>query len=239
VKRGENAAELARKIALAAVVAALVGLQAAAAQGVGEGRFLASLGGTVTKRWSYTTEQIVNGCTVTTTGIGTRTIFLRSADDSVIAARRTAAGRARFTGSVRFVTETVRQSGTKTVATTGPSPCEKSLRRSVCRRLTRVLANRAAQPVSRRQHQITFRPVSGLVPRTFYVPNCPGEPSEVRSVAGGLELASAKFREADLFDPHVGGMTVQASSDVTTNTLSGSARVVQHVAWRLRLQRLG
>jgi hypothetical protein len=227
------------KIALMVVVSALAGLQAAAAGGAGEARFLASLGGTVTKRWSYTTTQTVNGCTVTTTGNGKRTIFLRSADDSVIGARKAAGGRARFSGAVRFVTETVRQSGTKTTETTGPSACEKSLQRHVCKRLTRSLKNRATRPVSRRLHELTFRPLSGLVPPAFFVPACPGEPSEVRNIGGGLELASARFREADLFDRNVGGMTLQGSSDVTTQTLSGSASVVQHVGWRLRLQRLG
>jgi hypothetical protein len=227
------------KIALVAVVGAVTGVLAASAQSAGDARFLASLSGTVTKRWSYTTEQTVNGCTVTTKGNGKRTIFLRSADDAVIGARRAAGGRARFSGSVRFLTETVSQSGTKTVETTGPSACEKSIQRLVCKRLTRTLRNRAAQPVSRRLHQVTFRPVSGLVPRAFFAPNCPGEPAEVRNIAGGLELASGKFREADLFDRNVGGMTLQGSADVTTETLSGSARVTQHVGWRLRLQRLG
>jgi hypothetical protein len=227
------------KIALVAVAAALAGLQAAAASGVGETRFLASLSGTVSKRWTYTSTQTINGCTVTTTGKGTRTISLRSADDSVIGARRGVGGRARFSGSLRFLTETVRQSGTKTTQTTGPSACEKSIRRLVCKRLTRSLKNRAVQPVSRRAHELGFRPVSGLVPRGFFAPACPGEPSEVRSVRGGLELASARFREADLFDRNVGGMTLQGSSAVTTQTLGGDATVVQHVGWRLRLQRLG
>jgi hypothetical protein len=227
------------KIALVVLVAALIGLKAAPAQGVGEARFLASLGGTVSKRWSYTTTQTINGCTVTTTGNGTRTITLRSADDSVIGARRAAGGRARFSGSVRFLTETVRQSGTKTTETTGPSACQKSRQRLVCKRVTRLLKNRATQPVSLRLHRLTFRPLTGLVPRAFFIPACPGEPTEVRNIRGGLELASGRFREADLFDRNVGGMTLQGSSDVTTQTLSGSATVAQHTDWRLRLRRLG
>jgi hypothetical protein len=226
------------KVALIAIVAAVTG-QAAAAGGAGEARFLASLSGSVTKRWSYTATDTVNGCTVTTTGNGKRTIFLRSVDDSVIGARRANGGRARFSGSVRFLTETVRQSGTKTTESTGPGACAKPVQRLVCKRMARSLTNRATQPVSRRLHQVTFRSLGGLVPRAFFVPGCPGEPTEVRNIAGGLELASAKFREADLFDRNVGGMALQGSSDVTTETLSGSATVVQHVGWRLRLQRLG
>ena len=226
-------------LALIVVVGALTALQAAAAEGTGGARFLASLTGTVTKRWSYTTTQVVNGCTVTTNGRGTRVISLRSADDSVVSARKTTSGRARFSGHVRFLTETVRQSGTKTTQATGPTACDKSIHRLVCKRLTRLVRNRAAQPVSRRRHELTFRPLTGLVPRAFYIPSCPGEPGEVRSIAGGLELASARFNERDLFDRNVGGMTLEGSSDVTTETLDGSATVVQHVGWRLRLRRLG
>jgi hypothetical protein len=81
--------------------------------------------------------------------------------------------------------------------------------------------------------------MTGLVPRAFFIPACPGEPREVRSIAGGLELASASFNETDLFDRNVGGITVQGSSDVTTETLTVPATVVQHVGWRLSLRRLG
>jgi hypothetical protein len=34
-------------------------------------------------------------------------------------------------------------------------------------------------------------------------------------------------------------MTLQGSSEVTTETLNGSAKVVQRVDWRLTLRRLG
>jgi hypothetical protein len=227
------------RVALAVIVGGLTTLQTAAARGIGESRFLASLTGTVTKQWSYTRTATVDGCTVTTRGKGTRAISLRSAVDSTLGARRTASGRASFSGSVRFLRETVRQSGTKTTQASGPSTCDTSLHRLVCKRMTRVLENRAARPLSRRLHEATFRRMTGLVPRTFVVAGCPDEPAEIRSIAGGLELASARFREADLFDRSVGGMTLQGSSDVTTETLSGSATVVQHVSWRLRLRRLG
>ena len=49
----------------------------------------------------------------------------------------------------------------------------------------------------------------------------------------------ARFSEADVFDRTAGGITLQGTTDVTTQTLSGSAKVVQHVSWRLRLRRLG
>jgi hypothetical protein len=228
------------RLALLVFIATLIALPAASvARGTGQARFLASLAGTVTKRWSYTTTQVVNGCTVTTRGTGTRAISLRSADDSVIGATRASPGRARFSGRVRFLIETLRQSGTKTTQATGSSTCDKSVHRQVCRRLTRSLKNRAAQPVSRRRHEVTFLPMTGLVPRAFFIPACPGEPREVRSIAGGLELASASFNETDLFDRNVGGITVQGSSDVTTETLTVPATVVQHVGWRLSLRRLG
>jgi hypothetical protein len=222
------------------IAAALAAVQARAASGVSEASFLASLNGTITKQWSYTTTQTTaGGCTVTTTGKGRRVISLRSADDSILRARKTAGGRAGFSGRVRFLTEALRQSGTKTTVTTGPSGCAKSTQRLVCKRLTRSLANRAARPVSNRAHELTFRRMSGLVPRSFLSASCPGEPAEVRSIAGGLELASARFREADLFDRNVGGLTLRGGSDVTTETLSGSATVLQHVGWGLRLRRLG
>jgi hypothetical protein len=85
---------------------------------------------------------------------------------------------------------------------------------------------------------VSFRAATGFVPDEFFN-TCPGEPTAVRGIAGGLDLAGAKLSEADLFDRTVGGMTVQGSSEVTTQTLNGSAKVVQSVDWRLTLRRLG
>jgi len=225
-----------------ALIPLLVTLTAATAAGAGGtsgATFLASLTGTVTKRWTYATSQSVNGCSVKTTGAGNRTISLRSSDDSVVVARRAAGGRARFSGSVRFLHEYVQQAGTKTTQSTGPGACDSSPRRLVCKRIARSLQNRAAQPVSRRLHRLTFQPMRALVPDAFLSSRCPGEPSAVRDVAGGVELAVARFSEADVFDRTAGGITLQGTTDVTTQTLSGSAKVVQHVSWRLRLRRLG
>jgi hypothetical protein len=166
-----------------------------------------------------------------------RAISLRSVAGSVVRAIRTGGGRARFTGSLRGLDETVQQRGTKTTRSSGTAGCTAT-HRFACRPLTRVLHDRSTQLVSRRLHRLGFRPLVGLVPADL-LNGCPGEPTAVRHIGGGLDLAAAKYGEADVFDSNVGGITLQGTADVTTQTLSGSAKVVQHVAWTLTLRRLG
>jgi len=220
------------KVLLFVVIAALLALQAAAASQTSRASFLVSLSGTVTKQWTYTaTAQTPEGCTVRTT--------FRSSDNSVVRTSRNGKSLVRFSGYVRALRETIQQSGTKTTkATTEKSPCDTTPHRLVCRLMTRSRSNRALQLVSRRAHHVTFKPATGLVPSEFFN-TCPGEPTAVRGIAGGLDLAAAKLSEADLFERAVGGMTLQGSSEVTTQALNGSAKVVQRVEWRLTLRRLG
>jgi len=228
------------KVLLFVVIAALLALQAAAASQTSRASFLVSLSGTVTKQWTYTaTAQTPEGCTVRTSGAGTRKITFRSSDNSVVRTSRNGKSLVRFSGYVRALRETIQQSGTKTTkATTEKSPCDTTPHRLVCRLMTRSRSNRALQLVSRRAHHVTFKPATGLVPSEFFN-TCPGEPTAARGIAGGLDLAAAKLSEADLFERAVGGMTLQGSSEVTTQALNGSAKVVQRVEWRLTLRRLG
>jgi hypothetical protein len=228
------------KVLLFVVIAALVALRVAAASQTSRASFLVSVSGTVTKQWTYTaTAQTPEGCTVRTTGTGTRKVTFRSADNSVVRTTRSGKGLVRFSGGVRALRETIQQSGTKTTkATTEKSPCDTTPHKLVCKLITRSRSNRALQLVSRRAHHVTFKPTTGLVPAEFFN-TCPGEPTAVRGIAGGLDLAGAKLSETDLFDRAVGGMTLEGSSEVTTQTLNGSAKVIQRVNWRLTLRRLG
>jgi hypothetical protein len=228
------------KVLLFVVIAALLALQAAAASQTSRASFLVSLSGTVTKQWVYTaTAQTPEGCTVRTSGAGTRKITFRSSDNSVVRTSRTGKTLVRFSGDVRALRETIQQSGTKTTkATTEKTSCDTTPHRLVCKLMTRSRSNRALRLVSRRAHHVTFKPATGLVPSEFFN-TCPGEPTAVRGIAGSLDLAAAKLSEADLFDRAVGGMTLQGSSEVTTQALNGSAKVVQRVDWRLTLRRLG
>jgi hypothetical protein len=227
-----------RQALIGVVVVALTALQGAAASETSRASFLAFLSGTVTKQWTYSTSPTVNGCTVKTNGAGTRKISIRSSDNSVVAASWSGRGRVRFSSGVRFLGGAVQQSGTKTTRGVGPSTCDKSIHRLTCTPLTHSFQNQAAQPVSRRAHRFSFLAMKALVPANFFN-SCPGEPTAVRSIGGGLELAGSNLSEADLFDRAVAGITLQGSSDVTTQTVSGSAKVVQHISWRLTLRRLG
>jgi len=216
-----------------------VALQAAAASQTSRASFLVSLTGSVSKQWNYSaTSQTLEGCTVKTSGAGKRTIAFRSADNSVVRAGRSGKGRVKFSGDVGSLGETIRQSGTKTTRATAGAGCDTALHRLVCKRITRSVPNRVLRLVSRRPHRIGFKAAKSPVPAEFFN-TCPGEPTAVRGIAGGLDLAAATMSEADLFDRSVGGMTLQGSSEVTTQTLSGSAKVVQRVNWRLTLRRLG
>jgi hypothetical protein len=226
------------KALLSVVILALVALQAAAGSQTSRATFLVSLNGSVSKRWTYeTSAKTLEGCTMKTSGTGTRRISYRSADNSVVRASRSGSGLAKFSGAVRALGETVQQSGTKTTRETG-NGCDATPHRLVCKRVSRSLHGRTLGLVSHRAHRVTFKPAKGIVPPEFFN-SCPGEPTAVRGISGALDLAAAQISEADLFDRGVGGMTVEGSSEVTTQTLNGSAKVVQNVNWRLTLRRLG
>jgi hypothetical protein len=94
------------------------------------------------------------------------------------------------------------------------------------------------QVVSHRLHRLGLRRITGLVPSDFFG-SCPGEPSAVRAIAGGIELADSTYSERDLFDPTTAAVTQQGSADVTNNFLNGTATVLEHVRWTLVFRRLG
>jgi hypothetical protein len=228
-----------RSVILTALVA-LIGLQAgvAATSRASSIRFLVTVRATVTKQWTYTTTKAAEGCASKIKGSGARTVALRSSDVSVV--RGTWPGgnrRARFTGSVR-IAGTIKQAGAKTTTTTGDAGCSKGTHRVTCARVTRSFRNKAVQLVSRRVHRLGFRRIAGLVPDDFFT-SCPGEPSGVRALAGGIELAGARYSERDLFDRNTAGVTLQGSADITTKLLKSPGSVVQHVRWTLSLRRVG
>src|SRR3954447_8321658 len=146
------------------VIAALLALQAAAASGTSRASFLVSLTGSVGKQWTYSaTATTLEGCSVKTTGGGLRTISFRSADNSVVRASRGANGKAKFSGGVGSLTETIRQSGTKTTrAWPGASGCDTTAHRLVCKPMTRVRSHRTLLLVSPRVHHVGFRAARGL-----------------------------------------------------------------------------
>lgn len=229
-----------RRLLAAAILAAVTSLPlAAAAQTRTETtRFLVSVRGTLTKQWSYTRSKIETDCATTIKGSGLRTITLRSSDVSVVAGSWAGGkARARFGGSIRLA-GTIKQSGTQTITTRGMAGCDKGTRRVTCGRLMRSFRAKTARLVSRRVHRLGLRRIAGLVPADVYT-SCPGEPTAVRALASGIELAGATYSERELFDRTTAGMTLQGSADITTKLLSSPANVVQHVRWTLILRRVG
>jgi hypothetical protein len=224
-------------IVLSALTLAL--LEPAAGAGSSRARFLVSLRATITKQWSYTSSQRSGGCRIEVTGSGKRTISLRSRDVATVSARwNGGVSRVAFSGAVTALSESVRQSGTKVVRTTGGTECDEGVSRKTCAPMARTLSNRRARLVSTRPHKVGFRRMAGLVPDVFFN-DCPGEPARVRAVAAGLALADASLSERDLFDRSVGGMTVEGTADASATLLNRSARIVHHVRWTLTLRRLG
>jgi hypothetical protein len=228
-----------RRALLVGLAVAATALQAAAAARTSSGQFLVTLHATLTKQWTYATSTKAAGCTSLVAGSGMRTISLRSSDASVIIGSWPG-GRARasFSQTIRSLTGSITQSGTKTTRTTGAAPCSQETHRLQCARITRSLQNRSVQVVSRHVHRLGFRRIQGLVPSDFFG-SCPGEPSAVRAIAGGIELADSTYSERDLFDPKTAAVTQQGSADVTSNFLNGTGTVLERVRWTLILRRLG
>jgi hypothetical protein len=120
----------------------------------------------------------------------------------------------------------------------GGAGCDQGTRDLSCDRVSRSVSNLRAQLVSGRLHKVGFRRMKGVVPAAFFG-SCPGEPTAVRSIGGGLALADASLNERDLFDRDVGGLTLHGEADATTTLLNRSATVVEHVRWTVTLRRLG
>jgi hypothetical protein len=228
-----------RRALLVGLAVAATALQAAAAARTSSGQFLVTLHATLTKQWTYATSTRVAGCTSRVAGSGLRTISLRSSDASVITGSWPG-GRARasFSQPVRLLRGSIIQSGTKTTRNTGAAPCSQETHQLQCARITRSFQNRSVQVVSRHVHRLGFRRIQGLVPSDFFG-SCPGEPSAVRAIAGGIELADSTYSERDLFNPTTAAVTRQGSADVTSDFLNGTGRVLERVRWTLIFRRLG
>ena len=228
-----------RRALVGGLIVAAIALQAAAAADTSSGRFLVTLRANVTKQWTYATSTKTAGCTTRVSGSGTRTISFRSSDASIITGTWSGArARAAFSPPVRLLGGSITQSGRKTTRVTGPSTCSPATHRLKCARITRSFQNRNVQLVSRRAHRLGFRRMKGLVPSDFFN-SCPGEPSAVRQIAGGIELADSTYSERTLFDPSTAGVTLQGRADVTTKLLNVTGAVIERVSWNLTFRRLG
>jgi hypothetical protein len=228
-----------RQVFIVILAATLTGFPSAFAARTSSARFLVSVRASVTKQWTYATARTVAGCGTKVSGGGIRTIKLRTSDMSAVTASW-AGGRAlvRFLGKARFLAGSVSQSGSKTTTASGPTGCKSGVEHKDCKVVVRSFRNQSASLVSRKRHLLSFGAMRGLVPSQFFG-SCPGEPSVVRSVTGGVELADAKLNEKNLFDRTVAALTLAGSADATTQLTDGSARVVQHVRWTVTLRRLG
>jgi hypothetical protein len=202
-------------------------------------QFLVTLHATVTKQWTYATSTKAAGCTSRVAGSGVRTISLRSSEASLITGSWPG-GRARvsFSQPLRLLTGSITQAGTKTTQNTGAAPCSQETHQLQCARITRSFQNRSVRVISRHVHRLGFSRIKGLVPSDFFG-SCPGEPSAVRAIAGGIELADSTYSERDLFDQATAAVTQQGSADVTNNFLNGTGTVLERVRWTLIFRRLG
>ena len=228
-----------RRALLVGLTVAATAIQAAAAARSSSGQFLVTLHATVTKRWTYAGSTTTAGCTSRVAGSGTRTISFQSSDASIVTGSWAGGGaRARFSAPVRLLEGSVTQSGTKTTRSSGPAPCSQGTQRLRCPRITRSIQDRSAQIVSRQVHRLGFRRIRGLVGNEFFN-SCPGEPSAVRAIAGGIELAGSNYSERDLFDPATAAVTLQGGIDVTNRFLNQTATVLERVRWTLSFRRLG
>jgi opacity protein-like surface antigen len=201
-------------------------------------RFAATLRGSVVRQWSYTSSSTINGCKTRAKAAGTRKMTLRSSDVSLVAGSWSGStSRARFSGKI-VLGGAVQQSGTKTTTVTAGIGCEVGTHKQTCLRVNRSVSGKTTGLISRRLHRLGLVRIPNLVSSDFNTA-CPGEPANVRSIGGGLELAGARYNEADLFARSTGGVTLQGSVDVSTKLLNGSGSVAEHIRWTLTLRRVG
>lgn len=201
-------------------------------------RFAATFRASIVKQWSYTSTSTLNGCKTRTKGSGTRRITLRSSDVSLVAGSWSGGkSRARFSGAI-VAGGSVQQSGAKTTTVTAGVGCELGSHRQTCAKVNRSVSDKKTGLISRRLRRIGLLRIRGLVSSDFDTP-CPGEPTSIKAIAGGVELAGASYSESELFARSTAGLTLQGSADVSTKLLNGSGAVVQHVRWTLTLRRVG
>jgi hypothetical protein len=193
----------------------------------------------VSEHWTYSSSSKAAGCTTAVTAGGTRTFSLRSSDVSSIAMRWSGGtSRARFGGRIA-VAGSIAQSGTKTTRVTGPSgSCDVGTHRQTCQRLRAAISERNVGIVSLRRHRLSLTPLRAVVPAGFYT-DCPGEPTPIRRLSNGLDVADAPYSEHVLAAPSTGGLSVQGGAKVTDGFLKPASHVVQQIQWTLLFRRVG
>lgn len=199
-------------------------------------RFDATLTATVTKDWRSSTAAPQGECTRTISRQGRRTVSMRSSRPSRLAVNRGADGRVRFLEPVvRSIGVTAAQGGSRTTQLGGQ--CRRSVSRSNCSRMSRTFPNEKTRLTSRVRDEVSFVKMRDVVSRSV-LSSCPGEPATARARRPGIELASGRLPEKQLFDPSITQITATGSYDQTTQVDGDETTVVvEQVRWTLVLRR--
>ena len=166
--------------------------------------------------------------------VGSRTITLRSARPTNVAAIGSPA-RVRFAPPlVRWVTARTTQDGTVTVTERGLGCAGRT--HTDCTRQSRTLSNQSLRFFRSRPGEISFRRSRDFgagLSRT-----CPPEDPEVQVEKPGIHEAQGDLSERQLFDRGFRSQSVNASFVEETDIEGGpDGKVVERVTWNLRFVR--
>jgi hypothetical protein len=146
--------------------------------------------------------------------------------------------RARFGGRIA-VAGSIVESGTKTTRVAGASgSCDVGAHRQTCERMRGTISGRDVGIISLRRHRLSLTPLRGVVPNSFYT-DCPGEPTPIRLLSNGLDVADASYSERVLAAPSTGGLSLRGGAEVTDGFLKPPSHVVQQIHWTLLFRRVG
>lgn len=202
--------------------------------------FRVTLTATLTKNWTFTRVEPVAGCTRTTRGVGRwrAKVATRTPTRRVLAIPASG-GRVRFTGAtIRAIAGEATQSGTMTITSQGPPPCDRFARSVRCGEQRRRFSGASVSFGSPRRGVLRFRRLRGVARIRSFDTVCPEEPNDVRAVRTDLSLAPSPLDRTDVFGRDVRRWFVTGDSEQVT-TIEGEVpgRVTERVRWTLTFTR--
>lgn len=205
-----------------------------------QGVFKVTLTATLNKEWTFThVDSTDSPCTQTTRGVGRWEARLASRAAGrvrVIAAGR---GRVRFSGAtLKTLAGAASKSGSMTISTTGPPPCERSSRSVRCGQERRAF-RRASTSISSPRRGIVRLGRLRDADVIRFRSRCLEEPSDIRAIRTDLPLAPGPLDVGDVFARTVPRWFITGETEqVTTIEGETDGRVTERVRWRLNFTRL-
>jgi hypothetical protein len=204
-----------------------------------QGRFRVTVTATLTKTWTVSRTEGEPGCVRTTRSTGRWQASLSTKAASTIRVVAAGRGRVRFSGTVSALKGSGAQSGTNSVIGQGSPPCDRQTRTVKCGEQRGAFSRGSSTLSNPRKGVLQLGRLKGADRLRSFSPQCPEEPSEVRSIRTDLPLATGPLDASDFFRRDVPRFFVTGDTEQET-TITGDLEgtVVERVRWKATFTRL-